>query len=71
MCNPHSRVCQATAAAAGLDTFEREPPSTDSPLLRLPNFLAGMLVAGSTVEAMEANGRAVVDNVFEALGIEG
>ena len=29
-----------------------------------------MHVAGSTAEAMEANGRMVVDNVFEALGID-
>ena len=64
-------LVSGTIAAAGLDTFEQEPPSTDNPLLALPNFLAGMHVAGSTVEAMEANGQAVVDNVFEALGILG
>ncbi len=57
--------------AAALDTFEQEPPSVDNPLFTLDNFLAGMHVAGSTYEAMEANGRAVVDNVFAALGIEG
>lgn len=58
-------------AAAGLDVFEKEPPSVDNPLLKLPNFLAGMHVAGSTHEALERNGRAVVDSVFEALGING
>ena len=57
-------------AAAGLDVFESEPPSTDNPLLSLDNFLAGMHVAGSTYEAMERNGKAVVDSVFEALGIQ-
>lgn len=65
----YEALSDGTVAAAGLDTFEQEPPSTDSPLLSLDNFLAGMHVAGSTVEAMEANGKAVVDNVFEALGI--
>lgn len=55
--------------AAGLDVFERQPPSIDDPLFTLPNFLAGMHVAGSTVEAMERTGRAVVDSVFDALGI--
>ena len=58
-------------AAAGLDVFETEPPSADNPLLTLDNFLAGMHVAGSTCEALERNGQAVVDAVFEALGING
>ena len=58
-------------AAAGIDVFESQPPSTDNPLLSLDNFLAGMHVAGSTYEAMERNGKAVVDSVFEALGING
>ena len=58
-------------AAAGLDVFEQQPPATDNPLLSLDNFLAGMHVAGSTHEALERNGKAVVDSVFEVLGIEG
>lgn len=58
-------------AAAGLDVFEEQPPSTDNPLLSLDNFLAGMHVAGSTHEALERNGKAVVDSVFEVLGIDG
>ena len=57
-------------AAAGLDVFESQPPAIDNPLLGLDNFLAGMHVAGSTHKAMERNGKAVVDGVFEALGIE-
>ena len=56
-------------AAAGLDVFEKQPPSVNNPLLSLENFLAGMHVAGSTYEALERNGKAVVDSVFEALGI--
>ena len=56
-------------AAAGLDVFEQQPPAVDNPLFSLPNFLAGMHVGGSTHEALERNGRAVVDAVFEALGI--
>lgn len=55
--------------AAGLDVFEQEPPDPEHPLLSLDNFLAGMHVGGSTREAMERNGKAVVDSVFEALGI--
>ncbi len=58
-------------AAAGPDVFEQQPPSADNPLLRLDNFLAGMHVAGSTHEALERAGKAVVDDVFAALGIDG
>ena len=57
-------------AAAGLDVFEKQPPSVDNPLFRLDNFLAGMHVGGSTNEALERNGDMVVKSVFEALGIE-
>ena len=56
--------------AAGLDVFEEQPPSVDNPLFSLPNFLAGMHAAGSTAEALEKTGNAVVEAVFEALGIE-
>ena len=56
-------------AAAGLDIFEQ--PSVDNPLLRLDNFLAGMHVAGSTHEALERTEKAVADDVFAALGIDG
>ena len=56
-------------AAAGLDVFEEQPPSVENPLLGLDNFLAGMHVGGSTHEAMERTGHAVVDSVFAALGI--
>lgn len=58
-------------AAAGLDVFEQEPPDPENPLLKLEQVTAGMHVAGSTFDAMERNGRAVVDNVFAALGIDG
>ena len=58
-------------AAAGLDIFEQQPPSVDNPLLRLDNFLAGIHVAGNTHEALERTEKAVADDVFAALGIDG
>lgn len=58
-------------AAAGLDVFEQQPPPADHPLFGLDNFLAAMHVAGSTHEALERTGKALVDSVFEALGIVG
>ena len=62
-------VSSGKIAAAGLDVFEKEPPETTNPLLSLENVIVGMHVAGSTHEAMERNGKAVVDNVFRYLGI--
>ena len=56
--------------AAGMDVFEQQPPRTDNPLLSLDNFIGTIHVGGSTAEALERNGRIVVDHIFEALGIE-
>lgn len=56
--------------AAGMDVFEQQPPRTDHPLLGLDNFIGTMHIGGSTKEALERNGKIVVDHVFEALGIE-
>lgn len=56
--------------AAGMDVFEQQPPRTDNPLLSLDNFIGTIHIGGSTAEALERNGRIVVDHVFEALGIE-
>lgn len=56
--------------AAGMDVFEQQPPHPDNPLLSLDNFIGTMHIGGSTAEALERNGRIVVDHVFQALGIE-
>ena len=56
--------------AAGMDVFEEQPPKADNPLFNLDNFIGTLHVGGSTAEAMERNGKTVVDNIFEALGIE-
>lgn len=56
--------------AAAMDVFEQQPPKTDNPLLGLDNFIGTIHIGGSTAEALERNGKIVVDHVFEALGIE-
>lgn len=56
--------------AAAMDVFEQQPPKTDNPLLSLDNFIGTIHIGGSTAEALERNGKIVVDHVFEALGIE-
>lgn len=55
--------------AAASDVFCREPPAADNPLLPLENFIATCHIGGSTPEAMDRVGNAVVDNVFRALHI--
>ncbi len=66
----YDALVEKRIAAAGLDVFEQQPPSTENPLLKLDNLLAGMHVAGSTNEALKRIGNTVVDNVFAALEIE-
>lgn len=56
--------------AAGMDVFEQQPPKTDNPLLSLDNFIGTIHIGGSTEEALERNGKIVVNHIFEALGIE-
>ncbi len=56
--------------AAGMDVFEEQPPKADNPLFTLDNFIGTLHIGGSTAEALERNGKIVVDNIFAALGIE-
>jgi phosphoglycerate dehydrogenase-like enzyme len=48
---------------AGLDVFDEEPLPNDSPLYGLPNVVLTPHVAGGTVQARHAMGRAVVDEI--------
>lgn len=59
-----------TVKAAAMDVFEKQPPEPSEPLLQLDNFIGTIHIGGSTKEALERNGKVVVDNVFQYLGIE-
>lgn len=52
-------------AGAGLDTFGREPLSTDSALRNLPNTILSPHTAGTTAEALTASLEMVVDNTLQ------
>ena len=56
--------------AAGLDVFEREPISADSPLLKLDNVVATPHMGSATHETREAMARCAVDNLLSALAGE-
>ncbi len=50
-------------AAAGLDVFQKEPISTDNPLLGLDNTVLSPHIAGSTRESFEAYERILLEEV--------
>ena len=56
--------------AAGLDVFEREPLSLDSPLLQLNNVVATPHMGSATHETREAMAKCAVDNLLAALAGE-
>jgi phosphogluconate 2-dehydrogenase len=56
--------------AAGLDVFEQEPVSPDSPLLRMDNVVATPHMGSATHETREAMAECAVDNLLAALAGE-
>ncbi|MFJ3482992.1 2-hydroxyacid dehydrogenase [Pseudomonas sp. NPDC090202] len=56
--------------AAGLDVFEQEPLSADSPLLKLDNVVATPHMGSATFETREAMARCALDNLLSALAGE-
>jgi D-3-phosphoglycerate dehydrogenase len=54
-------------AAAGLDTFENEPPAPESPLLHHPRILAVPHLNQNTIEAQTATSLEVIQDTLDAL----
>jgi D-3-phosphoglycerate dehydrogenase len=63
----HSALTRGVIRGAGLDVFDREPPSPDNPLLNLPNVLMAPHMAGVTKESFERMAVAVANNLLSVL----
>ena len=57
-------LLRSAIAGAALDVFAEEPP-TDSGFLSLSRLMVTPHIAGNAVEAVEAMGRAAIDNLVE------
>jgi gluconate 2-dehydrogenase len=60
-------LTQKIIYGAGLDVFEQEPVSTDSPLLKMPNVVALPHVGTATFETRFAMAELAVDNLIAGL----
>ncbi|SSB99402.1 phosphogluconate 2-dehydrogenase [Pseudomonas sp. 43mfcvi1.1] len=63
-------LCNKQIRGAGLDVFEREPLTADSPLLQMDNVVATPHMGSATYETREAMARCAVDNLLTALAGE-
>jgi D-3-phosphoglycerate dehydrogenase len=63
----HSALTRGVIRAAGLDVFDREPPSPDNPLLGLDSVLTAPHMAGVTKESFERMAIAVANNLLSVL----
>ncbi len=52
---------------AALDVFEQEPPSTENPLFRIPNFVGTPHISGGTLDSREQTAIAVASQLLDVL----
>jgi D-3-phosphoglycerate dehydrogenase / 2-oxoglutarate reductase len=63
----HDALTKGLIFGAGLDVFEREPPSGDNPLLTLPNVVTAPHMAGVTKESFDRMAIAVAENLLSVI----
>jgi D-3-phosphoglycerate dehydrogenase len=63
----HAALMSSVIRGAGLDVFDREPPSPDNPLLSLPNVVMAPHMAGVTKESFDRMAVAVATNLLDVL----
>jgi len=60
----HQALVSGEIAGAGLDVFWEEPP-VETEFLQLPNLMVTPHIGGNSREAVEAMGRAAIQNLVE------
>ncbi len=63
----HDAIANGRLFGAGLDVFEREPPTADHPLMRLQTVVATPHAGGGTYETQARSSLLVAQQLFEAL----
>ena len=63
----YEALTHGTIAAAACDVFRREPPTVDTPLVGLENFIATPHLGANTDEALRRVGMKMVENLFRVL----
>ncbi len=63
----YDALASGTLFGAALDVFEREPPTADHPLFRIPTFVGTPHVGAGTIDSRELSSIAVAEQLLDVL----